>query len=49
MWTYTSAMIDEKRNYLCVWTVVVEERDGNRRMDFEGGGRDEDALVRASA
>ena len=41
-----SARKGEKRNDLWVWTAVVEERDGSRRMDFEAGGRDESTFLR---
>ena len=40
-------MRGERRQYLWIWTDVVEKRDGVRwRMYYEVGGRDESAFSR---
>ena len=36
----------EKRREAWVWTAVVEEEDGRRRVDFEVGDRSEAAFLK---
>ena len=46
MWTYRGARRSGKREDVWIWTAVVEEGYGSRWVDFEVGGRDEDAFLR---
>ena len=39
MWTYVGVRRGEGRRSVWIWTAVVEERDGERWMDFEVGDR----------
>ena len=46
MWTYEGARRGDKRNSRWIWTAVVEERNGNRWMDFEVGDMSETTFLR---